>query len=398
VKRSGLAGSFWPSEQQELLLRTALREDDVALAAWLRLRPRLDLDRLEEGSIRLAPLVYRRLVQLGLEDPELPRLKGLYRRSWYENTLVLDQLVTLLKALAAAGVEPLVLDGPAIGLRYYPELALRKFLNTGLLLPEGAGEAATRALDGSEFEPLEPARRGEAAPLPYQGRNGHVFYLHREPPADLIGVDGRSPTRDWWTRARPLKLAGAQSQVPAPGDQLLATLLTGARPSEPPAIDWMADAAVILRGGDDLDWPALIGQAADCRMTLRLRESLRFLAQSVTAEVPQAVLDELERWQPTRRERLAHRLAARRPVLLGGLPETLALHLRWTSERPLPIALASLPGFLRGRWGLRRAWQLPLAAARKGLAALLRTATALVSRSRFQGRHVARRPAARRSL
>ncbi|MCU1244767.1 MAG: hypothetical protein JWN02_677, partial [Acidobacteria bacterium] len=44
-------GSFWPTRTQALLLRTALAEPDLQLAAWRQLGPAFDLRTLEPGSI-----------------------------------------------------------------------------------------------------------------------------------------------------------------------------------------------------------------------------------------------------------------------------------------------------------------------------------------------------------
>ena len=67
---------------QLLLLRAALGSGDEALASWSAWKERVGLDRAEAASQRLLPLVYRNLVRLGADDPELPKLKGLPLVMW----------------------------------------------------------------------------------------------------------------------------------------------------------------------------------------------------------------------------------------------------------------------------------------------------------------------------
>ena len=79
-------GAFWPSELQQLLLIAALAEQSTAVEAWQEVRPRISIDELEPGSFQLLPLIYSNLSEARHEDVDLPRLKGIYRRTWVKTT------------------------------------------------------------------------------------------------------------------------------------------------------------------------------------------------------------------------------------------------------------------------------------------------------------------------
>lgn len=82
MRRAGYPGHFWPSPLQEQVLRAALLPGEAGAAAWGRLRPELDIDDLWDSEIyRMLPLVQRNLQGLGLDDPDLPRMRGLARRT-----------------------------------------------------------------------------------------------------------------------------------------------------------------------------------------------------------------------------------------------------------------------------------------------------------------------------
>ena len=83
-----LQGAFWPSRRERLVLVTALGEPDRALAAWQELRRDFDLQTTEDLAFAALPLVYRRLRAAGIDDPDLARLKGIYRSAWARNTLL----------------------------------------------------------------------------------------------------------------------------------------------------------------------------------------------------------------------------------------------------------------------------------------------------------------------
>src|ERR1051325_11544967 len=78
----------WPDEDQILLLRAALLEEDEAWSAWLRWRAANDLSTADRGSLRLLPLVYRNLLSAGLAEPDKSTLKGTYNAAWLRNQLL----------------------------------------------------------------------------------------------------------------------------------------------------------------------------------------------------------------------------------------------------------------------------------------------------------------------
>jgi hypothetical protein len=77
------------------------------------------------------------------------------------------------------------------------------------------------------------------------------------------------------------------------------------------------------------------------------------------APVPHGVVEELERVPVTRRDALAHRLAAR------AAPESVTRFLTATGNVGTLRALSRLPSFLRDEWSLERRSQVPRAALRR---------------------------------
>ena len=68
-----MTGDSWPDAAQTLLLQAALLDGDAGRTALDEWRARVDLDRLDRGSLTLLPLLYQRLVDAGIADPWLPR-------------------------------------------------------------------------------------------------------------------------------------------------------------------------------------------------------------------------------------------------------------------------------------------------------------------------------------
>jgi hypothetical protein len=306
VNAPGLGGSFWPSERQKLLLRTATAGGEASAEAWRRLRAQLELDRLELGSFPVLPLVHRQLEALGVDDPEMPRLAGIRRRTWTMNQLALDAVTPALRSLD----EPIVVGGWQFPAHYYGG-------DLGLRPVEGLG-----VLERFAWEFSTP---------------------DREPEVETIEIE----------------LGGTKARALAPTDELLRVCLAGARTSVPPNILWLADALAVLRF--EIDWDRVVRHALRLRAMLRLRDALVYLRRELGAAVPDESIRELEAHPPRRREALAHARA-------GGSPRVVAPRfLQVTADRPLPAALVALPTFLRDELGLERRAQVPIEIVRRRL-------------------------------
>jgi hypothetical protein len=338
VNEPGLDGSFWPSERQKLLLRTAFAGREASADAWRILQPRLDLDRLELGSFPVLPLVHRQLASLGVEDPYMPRLAGIRRRTWAMNRLELDTLAPTLRALEEAGAEPVVVGGWELPAHYY------------------GSDFGLRPVEGLEVL----VRPGFAV----YGPDG-TCTLH-ERFAREFSAPGREP-EDLWEKTFEITLGETRTRALGPSDELVRICLTGARASVLPNVLWLADALAVLTSGT-IDWDRVVRHAQRLRAMLRLRDALVYLRRELDAPVPETAIRELEATPARPRELLAHKKAGR-----SRWPSTATRFLHVTADRPLPVALAGLPTFLRDELGLERRGEVPLEVVRR--AAMRRRAT-----------------------
>jgi Uncharacterised nucleotidyltransferase len=363
VKEQGLEGSFWPSERQKLLLRTAFGGGEASAETWRRLRPRLDLDRLELGSFPLLPLVHRQLERLGIDDPYLPRLAGIRRRTWYLNHVQLERLAPALAALEGSGVEPIAVGGWQFPARYYGDVGLRLVEGLEVLVRPDRADAAARALAELGYAPARDAAAGVRRFVAPEGRE---CTLHRRLAQEFSVPERGVELDDLWERTSEIPLGQATVRVLGPADELVRTCLAGARAATFPNVLWLADAlAVVGAEGATVEWERVVRHARLLRSTLRLRDALVYLRRELDAWVPDEAIGELEAPPARRRERLAHREAGRLRPLLGPTPRSAVRFLHVTSDRSLPAALAALPGFLRDELGVERRAQVPLEVVRR---------------------------------
>ena len=368
MREHGLEGSFWPSERQKLLLRTAFAGGEESVEAWRRVRPRLDLDELELGSFPLMPLVHRQLERLEVEDAEVPRLAGIRRRTWYLNRVRLAELAPALLALEGCGAEPVVVDGWQIPAHYHDgDFGLRPVEGLDVLVAAGRADDAARTLARLGFRGPREAAAGLAR---FVREDGRTCTVHTRLAREFSAAEGDAEVEELRAQAFPISLGETTpARALGPTDELVRTCLAGARTADLPYVLWVADALAVLRKeAAAIDWDRLVRHARRLRATLRLRDALVYLRREHAAPVPDDAVRQLEATPARRRERLAHREAGRRRRLVGPSPRTATRFLHLTADRSLPAALAALPGFLRDELGLERSAQVPLEVVRRAAA------------------------------
>jgi hypothetical protein len=314
----------WPTPHERLLLEAALLDGDAARAAWQRWRSLADLDALDAGAQRLLPLLYRRLVALGVDDPELGRLKGVYRRSWYENQRLFHRAGAALTVLHGAGIETLVLKGAALSVGHYRDLGARPMEDADVLVPVERAAEAIAVLRDAGWTPESPRPErliGVRHAEPLSDPDGVSIDLHWHALSQPGGDDAL------WAASVPARVGGADTRALGAADQLLHVCLHGAAWEAPARsfaqavshVRWVADATTVIRSEAVLDWDRLLAAARARRLTATLASMLSYLREGFAPQVPEELVAALAATPTSRFERFAQTAAMRRPSPLRTL-------------------------------------------------------------------------------
>lgn len=364
-RHQGLKWSCWPSEGDCLMLTTALHvDDDVSLAAWRRLRPTIDLEDLNGEQYRMLPLLGERLARLAPDDPKIGMMRGLRRRAMIEggrNLAALDQVIEMLER---ASIDVVVLKGAALCLGVYPAQGLRPFYDLDLLV---APERHAEALELFRAAGWHPKKRA----FDFEG-NHAIDLVGGQVPVDLhrasnpeirhLGVDrlGGSPLEAVPAKS-PLP-SGRHPLVLAPTDNLLHTIVHGTQGyfGAVPVLNWIADAAVLLDGGE-VDLGRLIALAEIGSVSPLLRDALRLISEVTGVPADrrsQQMLGAVRVSQIARLRTAAFRdqLAKVPPLSRLGLRASEAIGRRMTFHLNQTVSLSDADA---ARWLLRRAIDRP---------------------------------------
>jgi hypothetical protein len=357
VKAAGVRGSFWPSPTQEELIRVAIGPSDRAADVWRRLRSEIDLQTLEDGSFALMPLLYERLEAVVPDEPELSLLKGIYRSTWYKSRLFLDRLDSLVAALGERGIGAIVVGGAAASRRWYSKPGSRPI---GLLEVVVAPADAERTRGAATASGWRPAGR-EPGHRRYVDEVGRVLVVYEGVPAPVAGPLG--PTDAWTAMLSESEQRSDGMRVLSARDELLFVCGLSARTTSFPSVQWLLDADRII--GAATASADAVARARLFHLVEALRDTVAYLARVSGNEAVKGFSEQLAGEPASRRDALAYKLGGARVGRLGGLPLTVASHLRANAEAPLWRAAATLPDGVARSWEADGVAGLPASALRK---------------------------------
>jgi hypothetical protein len=293
--RADIGGLGWPTPGQRLLLQVVVAEAELARAAWVEWRGGVQLAQLDVGSLRLLPLVARRFEELGVEELELGRLRGVARHTWASNQQRMRSGLKAAEALIAAGIRVCALKGMALLWCYYDaDLAVRPMYDVDLLVQpervtdargvlEAMGFRSRELRDRSETSRYVRSNSGCAFVRGYDNIDLHWHVLHQDPSRFFDTVA--------WETATPLLESGVDGLLGlAPTELLIHLCLHGVRHDASSNRIWPLDAIRVLsRSADRIDWSRLGGHASRRALSVALADSLDLLV-SLGASVPPETL------------------------------------------------------------------------------------------------------------
>ena len=316
------------------LIRAALLAGADAAAEWARWRESHTLDDLDGSALFVGPLLYRNLARSGapVDVADHARLKGIYRRSWYENQLLLHAAAEILRRLHEQGIETMLVKGAALALLHYRDTGARPMSDVDVLVPPERASAAIALLESAGWTPRVPRR-----PQYRRVRHslGFTAGLRREIDVDWSPLRERAGAKEIWRSSVPLAVHGVETRAPSAADQVLIAAVHGARRDSLPLLG-IADVAV-LAGSGEVDWDRLVEDARDRHLSLHLQQALESVHELGVADVPEEVVSRLRAIRRPPHERLGFRGATRRPSAVN------ELFVHWDHHRRLRRAGLGAP-------------------------------------------------------
>ena len=323
----------------------------------------------------LTGLAYARLKHQPLEYPP-PAFRASVKQAHIALALHAAKMYRtmheVLTRLVEAGVDHLVVKGPALAQLVYPDAGLRSFTDLDLVIRERDHERAHRVLDEAGF-----ASDRSGAHLPpkltsHMVQHGSNYWRRDEGGPFLIDLhyddllEAGLASRDvdgFWERAVAVTVAGVPTRTLALDDQVI-HLSAHVHYHGYSRLNWLTDLAFIVRDhAAEVDWERLIRTVRQEEAQVPVYYTLTYLDRLLGVRAPDAVLDAV---RPDRFRRWLHerympddQVVSLQPMSYPAfsfyflpmfnrlLPDLLVMGRRWDKLVCLARLLAPPPGWLR---------------------------------------------------
>ncbi len=372
----------WPTPRQELLVRAAVLEGDDCRKAWAEWSAKTDLDDVEYDSFRMLPLVYFNLSEQGLEDPDLPRLKGIFRRTWYKNQVLLNRLTDVLRLLQKNRIDVLTIKGAPLTARYYKPAGRRMMHDLDILVRPKDALRSVQLLVSDNWTTMNP----EFPKLSEEClRTRYATHIQ-----DNIGIEldvhwyalssccYPVADRSFWSRAIQVRINDVETHTLSATDHLLHVCVHGVTSHNTCPMRWITDALTILRSHDEVNWSALESEIRERHLVRPMRDVLSFLQSRFGASIPNKIIERLDLLQVRKRETWGYWATTRvNQKSRAALVHLGTAYLRQTEGRNIRPSLAGFFTFLKCIWVVDSFWQVPFRGIQKLSRRALQSVTSL---------------------
>ncbi len=344
-------GFFWPTREQELLLKAALLKGNESITAWKSWAASVNFDQLDYGSQRLLPLLYKNLTDQNVDHPALNIYKGFYRMTWYKNSLIRHRINGVLRLLDAHNIPVLLLKGAALVPLYYKDWALRPMNDFDLYVSKKDAFKAFNLLCQSGWKPVESMIDELDLLNRHSGtlidNSGIEFDLHWQ----IMHQSGQDDDINFIKNTEKMDFGDTRVSVLSPTDQLFHVLIHGARWNETAPLRWVPDSMMILKAaGPLIDWKRLVKQGRAMYLTVPLIKTLLYLHEVFAAPIPETVIYKLKHFKPSFTERLEFLTNSRPRSLLRDTSYLWFAHVRSSGAQSKVALVLDIPSFLRRFW------------------------------------------------
>jgi len=293
-----------PSNQfeNELLLgcaRTALDSDMTGRVRGL-LQRNINWEYLKKTAHAhgVLPLLYRSLSAVCPEAVPRPILDDLQRRfhlNDFQKRFMSKELIKVLDVLERHEIPAIPYKGPTLAVMAYGSLALRRFGDLDILIPERELFRTRELLTSQGYE----LNRGSAETSYIENNYDYLFTNHDG--RVHLEIHWAFTRKHWpfpidlnrlWRRVEPVQLDGKTVSSFHPEDLLLILCVHGAKHYWE-RLGWICDIAELARVNKKIDWKRVTEQAVELRSNRPLLLGLDLARKLLGAGLPEEVLQKI---------------------------------------------------------------------------------------------------------
>jgi len=286
-------GGAWPTKTQLSLLEILfLLPANKRAGAWKKFTQTHSLYILEAGAARLLPFMFKKLTS---EHPhseiaQCELLKGIWRKSYFENAMKMKHVLQITSQLKDAGIDVVLLKGLANAQPLYEDLGSRPMSDVDVLItPEHMARAHSLLMENgwNSLKKPTPDRLRFAYGNTYRHTTGGMLDVHWRP-GEYFSSDIYDPSD--LGNMETVQLMNSEWKTLSPTLNLFCTIMHGVEWNHLSPVRWVADALLILhKFRARIDWQEMHRLARKYHCLSQLAMGLKFLTSydDFTASLPQ---------------------------------------------------------------------------------------------------------------
>jgi hypothetical protein len=243
----------------------------------------------------LVPLVSSQLHAL-VEESVPPGVLRRFRKDYQENSarniIFADELVSMVEALARAGVEAITFKGPALAITAYGDLSLRRFVDLDVIVRRADVARAIEVLSERGYtmaKNLSPQQQSillqHQHNLQYT-RGRLIVELHWQVASELFAssVTGE----ELWRHLVTVRIADGDVKTLPPDDLLFALCVHGSRHLWQ-RLAWICDIDRVIATQPQLDWTSMLARADKAKARRMFLLGPALAAKLLGTQLPEAI-------------------------------------------------------------------------------------------------------------
>ncbi|MCH8209006.1 MAG: nucleotidyltransferase family protein [Nitrospinae bacterium] len=372
MKFSCWPASF-PTPAEEMFLKAAILEGEDGARAWQDWKSREDIHSVDYPVYRLLPALYLNLKKNAIEDPLLPKLKGIYKYAWAKNQILLKTTSLVLEAFNKENIPTILLKGLPLVLLAYKHSGGRFMDDVDLLVhPEKVVQAIT-LLRNSGWVPigknvmktlsnLEERLDFLPSGFAFKNENDVRIDFHRKIKFEPHRFYSMSNSGIWENSIR-LTVNDVPTATLCPSDMLLHVCVHGVPWNDHRPFRWVVDSMKIIEAWPDLDWDQVVARTEQLEIQVPANAALSYLNEKFKAPIPKEVLLALSKIPITSKEEKRFNYytssAFSKSMVFSPLPILWAQYKNLLNENPELIKRLGIIGYFQFCFNLDHIGQFP---------------------------------------
>lgn len=338
---------------QALLLKILTASGSEVRGLYEKWAEQTPFDSLDGGSLRMMPMLYKKLEPLGLRGKRYEKIKGIYRYTLYKNSIIFSGFQKIVRALNKESIPVMLLKGGALILNYYQDKAVRPMNDIDILIEERHVKQALEILADLGWH--DSMKRNFDLSLQMyptvtlNGGSGFELDVHWN---IMTEYGGNCFVSELWNEAFRVEYNNIPVYILSAEDQVIHNCAHGVKWNELPSIRWIPDVLTILENKPDLSWNAVVRKCRQRKLTLPVRNCLVYLKMSFGAPIPDDALAFLFAQTVSDEEQKLYSAHTAPPTFYRRILRQWGLYRKTYPDRSWPARILLFPSYLKEKSGI----------------------------------------------